>query len=121
MLCKLCVSKPSSRVHYIRLLFLLALNSLILGACVPLPVPPALTAVPGVGKKTAQKLILDLRSRLELPDSELVPSSPIAEVRDALEGLGYQTSEIREAVSGLEESESVEAMLSTALRKLGRS
>ncbi len=81
----------------------------------------ALTAVPGVGKKTAQKLILDLRSRLELPDSELVPSSPIAEVRDALEGLGYQTSEIREAVSGLEESESVEAMLSTALRKLGRS
>lgn len=81
----------------------------------------ALTSVPGIGKKTAQKLILDLRSRLELPDAELVPSSPIAEVRDALEGLGYQTAEVREALSGIEESGSVEVMLKAALRKLGRS
>lgn len=56
---------------------------------------------------------------MELPDAELVPSSPIAEVRDALEGLGYQTAEVREAVSGIEESGSVEVMLKAALRKLG--
>lgn len=79
----------------------------------------ALTAVPGVGKKTAQRLILDLRSRLELPDAELTPSSPIAEVREALEGLGYQPSEVRDAVSGLDGSDSVEVMLKAALRRLG--
>jgi len=81
----------------------------------------ALTAVPGIGKKTAQKLILDLRSRLDLPDAELAPSSPIAEVREALEGLGYQPAEVREALSGIQEGDSVEAMLKGALRRLGRS
>ena len=81
----------------------------------------ALTAVPGVGKKTAQKLILDLRSRLDLPEAELAPSSPISQVREALEGLGYQPSEIRDALSGLEEGDTVEAMLRTALQRLGGS
>ena len=78
----------------------------------------ALTEVPGVGKKTAQRLILDLSSRLELPDAELAPSTPIAEVREALEGLGYQGAEVREALSGLEEG-TVEALLKAALQRLG--
>ena len=81
----------------------------------------ALTAVPGIGKKTAQKLILDLKSRLDFPDAELSPSSPIAEVREALEGLGYQASEVREALGGLEEGDSVETMLRAALKRLGGS
>ncbi len=81
----------------------------------------ALTAVPGIGKKTAQKLILDLRSRMDLPDAELSPSSPIAEVREALEGLGYQASEVREALSGLEADDNVESMLRAALQRLGGS
>jgi Holliday junction DNA helicase RuvA len=81
----------------------------------------ALTAVPGVGKKTAQKLILDLRPRFDLPDADLAPSTPIAEVREALEGLGYQPSEVREALIGLEASDSVESMLRAALKRLGGS
>ena len=32
----------------------------------------ALTAVPGIGKRSAQKLMLELRPKLELPDAELV-------------------------------------------------
>ncbi len=80
----------------------------------------ALTAVPGIGKKSAQKLILDLRSRLHMPDTELTPSSPMAEVRDALEGLGYQSTEVWEALKGLGDGgESVEALLKAALRRLG--
>jgi Holliday junction DNA helicase RuvA len=80
----------------------------------------ALAAVPGIGKKTAQKLILDLRSRLDLPDVELTPSTPLAEVREALESLGYQTAEVREALSGLgDEDEAVEDLLKAALRRLG--
>jgi Holliday junction DNA helicase RuvA len=78
----------------------------------------ALTEVPGVGKKTAQRLILDLRSRLELPDADLAPGTPIAEVREALEGLGYQSGEVREALSGLE-GDTVEDLLKAALQRLG--
>ena len=79
----------------------------------------ALTEVPGVGKKTAQRLILDLRSRLELPDTELAPTTAIAEVREALEGLGYQVPEIREALAGLDGGGTVEELLKAALRRLG--
>ena len=42
----------------------------------------ALTMVPGVGKRTAQRLILDLRARFEMPDLEEVPGAgSLAEVR----------------------------------------
>jgi Holliday junction DNA helicase RuvA len=80
----------------------------------------ALTAVPGIGLRTAQKLILDLRVRLDLPDGEVAPSSALAEVREALEGLGYQSAEIREALRGVDgDDESVEVVLKAALQRLG--
>jgi len=81
----------------------------------------ALTAVPGIGKRSAQKLILDLRARLDLPDAEMVGSgSAVAEVRQALEGLGYQPAEIREGLAGLDTEGSVEDLLRAALQRLGR-
>jgi Holliday junction DNA helicase RuvA len=81
----------------------------------------ALTAVPGIGKRSAQKLLLELRPRLELPDGELLHSgSPAAEVRLALEGLGYQAAEIREALAGLPQEGEVEDLLRESLRELGR-
>lgn len=80
----------------------------------------ALTAVPGIGARSAQKLILDLRARLDLPDGEVAPSTALAEAREALEGLGYQSAEIREVLSGLDgEADEVEALLKAALRRLG--
>lgn len=81
----------------------------------------ALTAVPGIGKRSAQKLLLELRPKLELPDTELAPShSPLAEVRSALEGLGYQGDEIRLALAELPDGDEVEALLRQALQTLGR-
>lgn len=81
----------------------------------------ALTAVPGIGKRSAQKLLLELRPKLEVPDTELAPSnSPLAEVRSALEGLGYQGDEIRLALAELPEGDEVESLLRTALQTLGR-
>ena len=81
----------------------------------------ALTAVPGIGKRSAQKLILDLRARLELPDTEIVGGgSAVGDVRQALEGLGYQPAEIREALAGLDAEDDVEDLLRTALQRLGR-
>ena len=81
----------------------------------------ALTAVPGIGKRSAQKLMLELRPKLELPDAELLGSnSVIAEVRHALEGLGYQMGEIRGVTESLPVGASVEEMLRMCLRELGR-
>ncbi|HMC43519.1 MAG TPA: Holliday junction branch migration protein RuvA, partial [Acidimicrobiales bacterium] len=86
----------------------------------------ALTEVPGVGKKTAARLLLELKSRLELPDlgAELVAVgdgtalAAQAEVRAALAGLGYGADEVKEAVRALPEDGSVEEMLRAALRTL---
>jgi holliday junction DNA helicase RuvA len=66
----------------------------------------SLTMVPGVGKKTAERLLIELRSRLSLPtiDSEATvgaASSAVMEVREALAGLGYAPDEVREAMSSL--------------------
>ncbi len=82
----------------------------------------ALQAVPGIGKRSAQKLILELRPRLDLPDGELpgAAGSTIAEVREALEGLGYQPAEVRAAVATLPADGAVEELLRDALRALGK-
>jgi holliday junction DNA helicase RuvA len=83
----------------------------------------ALTLVPGVGKKTAERLLVELRNRLNLPMLDPVSvgggASAIGNVREALTGLGYGPEEIREAMRELPESASAEVLLRDALRLLG--
>jgi Holliday junction DNA helicase RuvA len=80
----------------------------------------ALTMVPGIGKRSAQKIMLELRPRLELPDTEqLGGGGVLSEVRSALESLGYRDDEIRTALSSLPADLPVEELLRTSLRKLG--
>lgn len=82
-----------------------------------------LCSVPGIGRKTAARLIIDLKSRLALPDLSDVgtgggtPPSGRAEVRAALTELGYAPDEIRGATDVLEEGP-VPEMLRAALREL---
>jgi Holliday junction DNA helicase RuvA len=86
----------------------------------------ALTIVPGVGKKTAARLLLELKSRLALPDDEpelvLAAANGIgtarAEVKAALAGLGYGADEVRDAVRDLPDDGGVEELLRAALRQL---
>lgn len=70
----------------------------------------ALCEVPGVGKKTAQRLLVELKSSLVLPvidgagpASPGVPvaTGPLGDVREALRELGYTPEEIKLAVVGL--------------------
>lgn len=82
----------------------------------------SLTLVPGVGRRTAQRLLVDLKSRLSVPDLDLGgPSgttSPRSEVREALTGLGYGTDEVRDVLSQISEEGPVETLLRDALRLL---
>jgi holliday junction DNA helicase RuvA len=96
----------------------------------------ALTLVPGIGKKTAARLLIELKTRLELedwePDLAVVgtngatgnghaPSSAAAamsEVRAALAGLGYGVDEVRDALRVLPEHDDAESLLRAALRQL---
>jgi len=80
----------------------------------------ALTAVPGIGKRSAQKLLLELRPKLEVPDGALQSSGPMGEVRTALEGLGYQSDEISGALRDLPADLTVEETLRRSLQTLGR-
>jgi Holliday junction DNA helicase RuvA len=83
----------------------------------------ALTLVPGVGKKTAERLLVELRNRLNLPMLDPLTttggSTTIGNVREALAGLGYAPEEIREAMRDLPDSTSAEDLLRDALRLLG--
>ena len=84
----------------------------------------ALTLVPGVGKRTAQRMLVDLKARLELPDVDLTepePGRPAAarvEVREALASLGYAPDEVRSVVAQLADDGSVEDLLRDALKLL---
>ncbi len=97
-----------------------------------------LCTVPGVGRKTAARLLIELKSRLDLPDLSLSGSGSGAapgagvgadgagggsrtsrsEARAALSELGYAPDEIRGALDGLRDDVGVEEMLRLALREL---
>jgi len=83
----------------------------------------ALTLVLGVGKKTAERLLVELRNRLSLPMLDPLSTNGsgtnVGNVREALSGLGYASEEIREAMRELPESASAEDLLRDALRLLG--
>ena len=83
----------------------------------------ALTLVPGVGRKTAERLLVELRSRLAVPVLDPVGaaggSSTIGDVREALSGLGYGADEIREALRELPGDADAPTLLRDALKLLG--
>jgi Holliday junction DNA helicase RuvA len=90
----------------------------------------ALCLVPGVGKKTAARLLVELKSRLDVPETGVVPAvarggpasvgpaTPVTDVRDALAGLGYSADEIRVATADLADDGDTAALLRQALRQL---
>ena len=87
----------------------------------------SLCLVPGVGKKTAARLLIELKSRLDVPMLE--PSSaagstasgrpsPRADVREALANLGYQPDEVAAVVRDLPDDADVSVLLKEALQRL---
>ena len=83
----------------------------------------ALTRVPGVGRKTAQRLVLDLRERLGGAEEILATpslSEADADVINALTALGYSLSEARSALGAIpEDVKALDERILAALRVLG--
>jgi Holliday junction DNA helicase RuvA len=85
-----------------------------------------LCAVPGVGRKTAARLLLELKARLDLPSLDVSAGgvadsrSSRGEAREALVELGYGPDEIRGALDAVEDGSSVEDLVRSALRELAR-
>jgi holliday junction DNA helicase RuvA len=90
-----------------------------------------LTAIPGVGKKVAERLVLELKDKVGGPATGAFTvngdggtgsgSSPLGEVRDALLGLGYSAGEVQGALADLGTSDDLDTseLLRRALRHLG--
>jgi Holliday junction DNA helicase RuvA len=80
----------------------------------------ALTVVPGVGKKVAQRVVLDLAEKLG-GDAELPAEGPMADVREALLALGLTATEASETLRGIEaDGREADDLLREALQKVGR-
>lgn len=75
-----------------------------------------LSHVPGVGKKTAQKIILELQGKLVEAPGSMVDEEALT----ALMGLGYTKLRAEEALSGFEKGMSSEEKIRAALKSLGR-
>src|SRR5690606_8482206 len=81
-----------------------------------------LTRVPGIGKKTAERLLLELRGKLgaDLGHTGGAPSSGRDDILNALLSLGYSNSETQAALKGLPEGVDVAEGIRLALKSLAR-
>jgi Holliday junction DNA helicase RuvA len=103
----------------------------ILSAMVPQDIAEAvgrgdvmkLASVPGLGKKTAERLVLELRGKnLAAFDPGLVGGTvggPYVEAREALTALGYTLEEAERALKEVPPQDSVQRYVKEALRRIG--
>jgi len=81
-----------------------------------------LTKVSGIGRKIAEKIVLELKDKLSSVSSE-TDGQELKEESDALEALrslGYSTQESREALKGLDDVEGISEKVKAALKQLGK-
>ncbi len=84
----------------------------------------AITSIPGVGKKTAERLVLDLKDKLVNGFQTVVPMSPAGnesfqEAKLALVSLGYKPTEASKVLEQIyNEDQAVEELIRAALQRL---
>ncbi|MDQ3018486.1 MAG: Holliday junction branch migration protein RuvA [bacterium] len=78
------------------------------------------TRMSGVGKKTAERIILELKSKISGGFLESMSSSGNSDVYDAMVSLGYNPREIREVIPQIDSTADTATQLKQALKLLGR-
>lgn len=83
----------------------------------------ALTKIPGIGKKTAERMIVELRERSQAMMSPLIAGSPgampadaIGEASIALQQLGYKPAEVSRMLKDARPTDSAEDLIRMALK-----
>lgn len=84
--------------------------------------PGVIARTPGIGKRTAEKIVLELKDKVQPPESDLSALARVSdldtEVIEALIALGYSVVEAQRAVQGLPaDATSVEERLRLALAR----
>ena len=83
-----------------------------------------LSKVPGVGKKTASKIILELKDKVTLEDlqgSNIVISSEMSDVAEALTALGFGYAEVKKTLAGMDlAGKSENDIIKEALKNMNR-
>ncbi len=86
--------------------------------------PGRLTKIPGIGKKTAERLLLELRDKLKLPKGSIEVvgggASGYQDVLTALVALGYHEREVQPVVKQLPTGLSVSEAIRQALKMLAK-
>jgi Holliday junction DNA helicase RuvA len=82
-----------------------------------------LTSVPGLGRKTAERLVLELRGKsLAAFDPDILGGNtggPYVEAREALAALGYSIEEAEKALKDVPPQDSAQRYVKEALRRIG--
>lgn len=74
-----------------------------------------LSKFPGIGPKSAQQIILDLKGKLNLETDHVLFHDNLREVEEALQSLGYKSREIKKAIKRLDGSKPTEQLVKDAL------
>ncbi len=78
----------------------------------------AIARIPGIGKKTAQRLILELRGKLVSEDAEPENSGTLQDVRSALINLGYRPAQVDSALKKVDAADDFEMAFKAALKAM---
>ncbi len=79
----------------------------------------ALASVPGIGKRTAQKIVIELKPKFTAVEVGGVGGGGLTDLRLALGQLGYTDAEVADVIPDIDSSASTEEQLRSALRSLG--
>ena len=73
-------------------------------------------AIPGIGKKTAERIVLELKEKLGVPEPDSMPTGDLV-ARDALVELGWTMLDAERALQEVDETLPVEEQVRLALRR----
>lgn len=108
----------------IALSILSGISASILAQAVSQAEPGLLTRIPGVGKKTAERIVLELKGKIDTvvgsADSQTLTSGAKADIISALVSLGYSEREALQAVKGLAADVTVNDGIREALKALSK-